>query len=175
MRINAADAAYIDLVDALVSSTHCQDIINKIVSTPLGKQAHETVTEIINAFAVFEEITRLRLYRDSIEEAFSQMSIEAIMVHLKKYKSEWHEQALAAFANKSPSSLKVTLTQCLQMEYAMANHFLQQHDFYEGIRALLIDKDKQPKWVPSTLDKVSREMVEAFFETDHSKPELILI
>ena len=46
----------------------------------------------------------------------------------------------------------------------MAAHFLQQSDFYEGVRALLIDKDKSPQWSPGSLDKVSAEMVACFFE-----------
>tara|TARA_Y100001001_G_C7986219_1_gene301269 strand:+ start:167 stop:1207 length:1041 start_codon:yes stop_codon:yes gene_type:complete len=175
LHINAADAAYIELVDALVSSTHCQEIIDKIVSTALGSTPHQAVTEIINGFAVFEEITDLRLHRESIAQAFSQPSVEAIIAYLKNYQSDWHEQAIQAFANKSPTSLKVTLAQlrrgvalnlkqCLEMEYRMAAHFLQQSDFYEGVRALLIDKDKSPQWSPGSLDKVSAEMVACFFE-----------
>jgi len=173
--INAADAAYLNLVDALVSSTHCQDIIDSITMTPLGKAPNETIRQIMRDFAVIEESTALKLYRDSIQNCFKEMSIESIIEHLKKYKSEFHEKTLAQFKGKSPTSLKVTLAQlrkgvglnfkrCLQMEYNMVNQFLKHHDFYEGVRALLIDKDKTPKWKPSTLDKVSKEQVESYFE-----------
>lgn len=75
----------------------------------------------------------------------------------------------------SPTSLKVTLRQlnlganlslgeCLQMEYRLIFHFFQDSDFYEGVRALLIAKDKHPKWNPPSIEDVPAEQVLSFFE-----------
>lgn len=75
----------------------------------------------------------------------------------------------------SPLSLKVTfhqlqtgskmsLNECLKMEYRMAVRHLEDSDFKEGVRALLIDKDNQPKWNPTTLSEVSKEKVQTYFE-----------
>lgn len=75
----------------------------------------------------------------------------------------------------SPLSLKVTfhqlqagskmsLNECLKMEYRMAVRHLEDSDFKEGVRALLIDKDNQPKWNPTTLAGVSKEKVQSYFE-----------
>lgn len=172
--INAVDAAYADLIDGLVSSTHCQEIIQMIAATPLGDEPRETVSNILKEFAVYEEFTPLKQFRESIEECFSQSSIESIITHLKKHKGEWHTKAAETLSSKSPTSLKVTLAQlrngvgldihqCLRMEYNMVAHFLRQHDFYEGIRAMLVSKDKNPKWNPSTLDKVSKDFIEDVF------------
>lgn len=74
----------------------------------------------------------------------------------------------------SPTSLKVTLrelecgakmslAQCLNMEYRMVVRHLENSDFKEGVRALLIDKDQKPKWNPDQLCAVSEERVQSFF------------
>ena len=74
----------------------------------------------------------------------------------------------------SPTSLKVTfhqlelgakmsLPQCLNMEYRMVVRHLEYSDFKEGVRALLIDKDQKPNWNPPTLEQVTQERVESFF------------
>lgn len=75
----------------------------------------------------------------------------------------------------SPSSMKITLkelslgaklslAECLRMEFRLGNHHLIDSDFAEGVRALLIDKDNQPKWKPPTLAEVSDDRVNKFFE-----------
>lgn len=75
----------------------------------------------------------------------------------------------------SPTSMKVTLkeltlgaklnlAECLRMEFRLANHHVIDSDFAEGVRALLIDKDNQPKWKPPQLNEVSDDVVNKFFE-----------
>lgn len=74
----------------------------------------------------------------------------------------------------SPTSLKVThrqlelgskmsLPQCLNMEYRMVVRHLENSDFKEGVRALLIDKDQKPQWNPNNLESVTEERVQSFF------------
>ncbi len=82
---------------------------------------------------------------------------------------------------KSPTSLKVTLAllragrtspdleTCLAREFAATAQTLKTPDFYEGIRAAIIDKDRNPKWSPATLDDVGPEIVEAFLKP-HPQP-----
>lgn len=75
----------------------------------------------------------------------------------------------------SPTSLKVTLKQlllgenlslaeCLKMEFRLGNQHARDSDFAEGVRALLIDKDNQPKWKPATLQEVTNDSVNRFFD-----------
>ena len=89
------------------------------------------------------------------------------------------ERVNNALAKKSPLGLKVTLAQlqkakgltlaqCLQMDYDIVGHFIHGPDFYEGVRALLIDKDKKPKWCPAHLDLVTEHMVQEYFVRSHS-------
>lgn len=58
----------------------------------------------------------------------------------------------------------MSLGECLQMDYRMSYQFVKDSDFYEGVRALLIDKDKRPKWSPSRIQDVSEEMISRFFQ-----------
>ena len=81
---------------------------------------------------------------------------------------------IADLKSRSPLSLKVThrhirearafdLRQTLQVDYRLACRFLDGQDFYEGVRAALIDKDNAPRWQPARLDDVTPAMVEDYF------------
>ena len=55
------------------------------------------------------------------------------------------------------------MADCMKMENVIAEHFLQSHDFFEGIRAIIVDKDQAPHWKPATLEEVSDKAIKAFF------------
>jgi enoyl-CoA hydratase len=57
------------------------------------------------------------------------------------------------------------LEDALRLEYRMTQHVTAAHDFYEGIRAVLVDKDQQPKWRPASLAEVTDTMAEAYFSS----------
>jgi enoyl-CoA hydratase len=58
---------------------------------------------------------------------------------------------------------KLPLDECLKIEYRMSQRFMAEHDFHEGVRAILIDKDRQPVWSPRTLGEVSENTVNSYF------------
>ena len=75
---------------------------------------------------------------------------------------------------KSPTSLKVALKslrlgkeisfeECMMMEFRMVNKVMNDHDFYEGVRALIIDKDNNPNWKPNKISEVEDSFVDEFF------------
>lgn len=66
----------------------------------------------------------------------------------------------------------MTLEQCLQMEFREAYHFLHGSDFHEGVRALLIGKDLNPKWNPSRIEDVAHEKVLPYFDPIPNNDEL---
>src|SRR4029450_1930662 len=90
--------------------------------------------------------------------------------------SEWAKNQLEALMKLSPLSMGITLEQlkrranrsfedAMTIEYRMAQHAMRpDHDFFEGVRALLIDKDQKPRWNPPTIEGVTRERVEAPFK-----------
>ncbi|KAJ6680733.1 3-HYDROXYISOBUTYRYL-COA HYDROLASE 1 [Salix purpurea] len=118
---------------------------------------------------------------DVIDKCFSLRTVEAILSALEKeavnMKEDWFSAAVQSLKKASPTSLKISLKsiregrlqgvgQCLVREYRMVCHVMQgklSKDFFEGCRAILLDKDKNPKWEPSQLDLVSDTVVEEYF------------
>ncbi|XP_050305677.1 3-hydroxyisobutyryl-CoA hydrolase, mitochondrial [Anthonomus grandis grandis] len=114
-------------------------------------------------------------YIDQINKCFSAPTVEEIISRLERDGSKWALDTIQLLNKMSPTSLKVTnkelelgkqmnLFECLQMEYRLAVKCVDGHDFREGVRALLIDKDQNPKWNPATLKDVSEETVSKHFE-----------
>ncbi len=114
--------------------------------------------------------------RPAIERCFAgQESLEDIIDALEAEESDWAKGCLATLARCSPTSLKVTFEQlrrgakldfddCMVMEYRMSQAAMRRgRDFYEGIRALLVDKDKNPRWSPPNLGEVNTAAIEAWF------------
>jgi enoyl-CoA hydratase/carnithine racemase len=115
---------------------------------------------------------------EQLHEEVSMMNIESLE-HLNEISKNYsgHQALEKAFENYrkgSPTSAAVidrqlrrgknlTLEQAFEKEERMAECFMKQHDFKEGIRALLIDKDKKPRWRPSTLEQVSPPLVDSHF------------
>ena len=110
-----------------------------------------------------------------INRCFNRESVEAIMAALSSDESEWaHEQA-RVLAQKSPQTLKVAFRQLregraatdfaahMAMEYRIGARVVRRHDFLEGVRAVIIDKDQAPKWHPATLAEVDDALLDAIF------------
>ncbi|SPQ95113.1 unnamed protein product (mitochondrion) [Plasmodiophora brassicae] len=109
-----------------------------------------------------------------IDQCFSKSSVEAIIDELKSTGTQFGQAVVDKLEQMCPLSLKVafkairagkhlSLEQCFQMEYRLARHFLDSPDFYEGVRAALIDKDKRPKWQHARVSDVPESLVTSFF------------
>uniref|UniRef100_A0A0N4V1K4 3-hydroxyisobutyryl-CoA hydrolase, mitochondrial n=1 Tax=Enterobius vermicularis TaxID=51028 RepID=A0A0N4V1K4_ENTVE len=117
----------------------------------------------------------LEPHLEEIEDLFTAPTMEGIVSNLKKSNSEFAQKQLRIISKMSPTSLKVTLRQLLEgakinfsevftMEYRLSQRFMLDHDFHEGCRAILIEKDRKPLWQPSQLEDVTEEMVNKYFE-----------
>jgi enoyl-CoA hydratase/carnithine racemase len=113
--------------------------------------------------------------RESIDRHFSQQSVQAIVTSLASDPTDFAQKTLATMQQGSPLLMCVTLEQlrrgrhldvahCLRMERDLVRRCFEHADALEGIRARVIDKDNAPRWSPATLQEVTTEMVEAFFE-----------
>jgi enoyl-CoA hydratase len=116
-------------------------------------------------------------YTGVIARCFSAGSVEEILARLAAVDGAergFAEGVIADLKARSPLSLKVThrhirdaraldLRQTLMVDYRLACRFLEGHDFYEGVRAALIDKDGKPGWQPQRLEEVTPAMVEDYF------------
>jgi 3-hydroxyisobutyryl-CoA hydrolase len=116
-----------------------------------------------------------------IEKCFSKETVEDILSALeleaKSVADQWLNSSIQSMKKASPVSLKITLRsiregrrqqlhECLVREYRMTCHVILRKissDFYEGCRAILVDKDRNPKWRPDKLEHVTQEMVDHYF------------
>jgi enoyl-CoA hydratase/carnithine racemase len=119
-------------------------------------------------------ISALKEYQSLMDEMFSGSSVEGIIEHLDKSQNAITYEWLKAMVNKSPTSMKMIYTlllrtkglplkKCLPLEFRLSQRFVDDYDFFEGVRALLIDKDNRPQWQPSTLKDVTPAIVKKHF------------
>lgn len=110
-----------------------------------------------------------------IDRLFACSGVEALVADLEEDQSEWAKAQLAALKTKSPQTLKVAFRQLAEgaelesfteemvREYRIACRVVQRHDFLEGVRALIVEKDNAPKWNPATLAGVTDAMLDEIF------------
>lgn len=118
---------------------------------------------------------RILAHRGAIDRLFASDRLEEILAALAADGGEWAMQALATLGTKSPQTMKVSLKLLLdgkvmptfedemRQEFAVANHVVQRHDFVEGVRAVIVDKDNAPKWSPATAEEVSDHLIDQIF------------
>jgi enoyl-CoA hydratase len=167
--IGPADAYALGLVTHCIPAARYEEIKTALVDTwpvdPLLDERH-----------VDPGPRALEPYTGIISRCFTAPTVEEILARLGEITTEreWAQGVLADLKTRSPTSLKVThrhirdaaacdLRQTLMIDYRLACHFLQTQDFYEGVRAALIDKDGKPRWQPERLEDVSAAIVDDYF------------
>ncbi|MBS0520589.1 MAG: enoyl-CoA hydratase/isomerase family protein [Proteobacteria bacterium] len=176
-RLKAADALWAKIVQAYVPSARINDLQAALGAADLsGPDANRKVDKVIAGFAEDPGLPTLPAMMKDIDSCFSAESLSEIVVKLGKHGGEWAAKQLAALMKLSPLSMAITLEQLkrcanrsfedtMTIEYRMSQRCMQKgHDFFEGVRALLIDKDQKPKWNPAAVEGVTREMVEEHFK-----------
>ncbi len=113
--------------------------------------------------------------RADIDRLFAGETVEEILAALEADGGEWAAKELAALRGKSPESCKVSLRLVrtggaiasfadeMRREYAIAGRVVRRPDFIEGVRALIVDKDNQPKWSPATPEEVTDATIDTIF------------
>lgn len=118
-----------------------------------------------------------------INRHFASDNYEEILASLEADESDWAMKELATLRTKSPQTCKVALRQLadsaglknfadnMAMEYRIASRVLTRPDFTEGVRAVIVDKDNEPKWDPATAEGVSDELLDSIFAPLPAKQE----
>ncbi|NKB57827.1 MAG: enoyl-CoA hydratase/isomerase family protein [Alphaproteobacteria bacterium] len=166
-RLRAADCRYSGIVDSYIEDDYHDDFISAL-------RQGESVDDAVSRFSGDTGPAPLSEHKEAIDRCFSQGTVEEIQSMLEREGGPWAEKTLQIMAGKSPTSQKVARRQlrngaamgfddCMVMEYRMSQHFMAGHDFFEGVRALIVDKDNAPQWQPDTLAGVDDAMVESYF------------
>ncbi len=167
-RLKAGDTMYAGVGTHFVPKERLPDL----------KRALKTfadVDEAIQQYAQAVDPETFGRHRGAIDRHFLQNSAEDVLASLKSNPSEWAQKQAAVVASKSPTSQKICHRQlrdgltldfnaCMRLEYRIVNRVFTGHDFFEGTRAVVIDKDMAPQWQPASLSAVRNEDINAYFE-----------
>jgi enoyl-CoA hydratase len=174
-RIKSDDCVALGIAQHKVSPDSLPALIDQLAQQPFETDARATVTEIIKQFDIASQSSPILEHQAAIDLSFSANTMEAILQALQTSTDILCKEAASLIPKKSPTSLKVTLkalqesnhldfNACMRQEYRLTSHFLESHDFPEGIRAVIIDKDQTPQWNPSHLEAVSNNAVNHYFQ-----------
>jgi enoyl-CoA hydratase len=172
-RLNAADGAGAKIATHRVESARFSDLRDALCGDI-------SVDSVLAAFAEPAGEGPLLLHRGAIDRLFGDGEVEGVLDALDREadsggaSAEFARATAATIRTKSPTSLKLALAQiragkslefnaCMQTEFRIVSRIIHGRDFYEGVRAVIIDKDNAPKWSPATLSDVTRAEVERHF------------
>jgi len=172
-RFNAADGVAAGIATHRVPSARFGALVDGLTGTV-------SVDAVLAAFAEPAGEGPITARRPAIDRLFAGDRVEDIVAALDREAqsagadAEWAGQTAATIRAKSPTSLKLALAQvrrgkaydfetCMRTEYRIVSRIIHDHDFYEGVRAVIVDKDNKPLWQPSTLAGVSDGEIERHF------------
>jgi enoyl-CoA hydratase len=182
-RLKSADGVATGAATHRVRSDRFSDLLDALCGT-------EPVDAILSAFAEFEGDSVVIARRRTIDRLFAGARVEDIVKQLDREagsgstEAEWAAATAATIRAKSPLSCKIALEQmrrgkqmsfeaCMQTEFRIVSRVVYGHDLYEGVRAVIIDKDNAPKWRPPTFAEVTDAEVARHFAPLPS--ELVLV
>lgn len=178
-RLKGRDVQRAGVATHFVESQKIPDLEKELVE--LKSPSAEDISRVLDSYQNQSTLGAdkpfiLQKHISDIDRLFNSGSVEGIMENLKADGSEFAVKQAETLLRMSPMSLKITFKQLqmgaslslqdvLVMEYRLSQACMRGYDFYEGVRAVLVDKDQSPKWKPSTLSEVSEQSVEQCFSS----------
>lgn len=164
--VKADDMMFAKLADYCVPSAAIPEIKDALV-------AGENPKAVFKRFSATPEPGVLRQNARTINRAFAGKDIDTVLERLA-LGGAFGQETADIINTRSPVSVKLALAYLRRMrfrpfnmvmehDYRIAQHILKGHDFYEGVRAMVVDKDRKPKWNPARLEQVSEGAVNAHF------------
>jgi enoyl-CoA hydratase len=172
--MNGPDAVYARFADAVVPSGKLAALREALVNIGAGAGSIE-VNAAIDGFATGETAGPVAALQPQIDRWFAHERMQDIVAALHRDGSELAQSTLKTLNEKSPRGMVValrllrlarassSLEECLVREYRAALEVFASDDFREGVRAAVIDKDRNPRWSPATIEEVTPGMVAAYF------------
>jgi enoyl-CoA hydratase len=172
-RATAADAIFCGLADVHIPATRIGDIPTALANCRTGDEVRRRLAELATPPAP----GRLPAARAWIDDCYNADSVEESVARLRNSSAREAAPALDSMRKASPTSLKITLRNlrdaarftrvedCFQQDYRIALACVAEHDFIEGIRAAVVDKDRNPVWRPDKLEAVTPDLVARHFRS----------
>jgi enoyl-CoA hydratase len=169
-RLDASECLYLGLATNYIEQASLEELHERILKAP-GR-----IQGALGAAAAIAPDAKIESNMGQITKLFASDRLEDVLAALEEDGSDWAQSELATLKSKSPLSCKVSLrllaeganrssfAEEMRAEYALAGRIVRTHDFREGVRALLIDKDNNPQWDPPTPEEVDDEMLDVLFE-----------
>ncbi len=175
-RLKAADCLTAGIATHNLAGGAEEAVVEALAAADWGQGLAAAEAALKPLLAEPAEPGKLAELQPAIDRCFGgKESVEAVIAALEAEGDDWAEATLATLAKRSPTSMKVAFEQlrrgaaldfdaCMVMEYRMSQAAMRPgRDFYEGIRAVLVDKDHAPEWSPASLAEVNVAAVEAWF------------
>ena len=185
--LNAADARFAGLADFTVQHDDKARVLEAIAGTDWSSDADANAAQLSRLLAGFEspmapEASPLRRHFDLIDQAIGHDTLAETAARLQalaNHTDPWLAAAANSIAKGSPTSLvlahevlrltrDMSLAEVFRLEYQLSVGCCTQHDLAEGVRALLIDKDRTPKWQPATLQAVTPASIAEHFKARYT-------
>lgn len=168
-RLDGAECLALGLASHYVPSEALDEAKARITAEP------QEIAAILDDLSATAPEARILAHREAIDRLFASDVLEDIFAALEADKGEWAQAQLATLRTKSPQTMKVSLRLLeegammptfedeMRQEYAVGAHVVQRHDFLEGVRAVIVDKDNAPKWDPPTPEGVTDHVIDQIF------------
>ncbi len=184
VQIRAADALYAGLADWCLPSEQLGELDRCLDNLSWTVHPQEALRTLLATLASRKlPGAELRALHPAIEEHFAQDSVAAIRASLRGETrpefQHWAEETVRLLDGRSPLAMEVTrellrrgrelpLAECFALELHLDRQWFAHGDIMEGVRALIVDKDKNPRWNPPSLDAVDAERVASFFPSSQT-------
>ncbi|HUE94750.1 enoyl-CoA hydratase/isomerase family protein [Pseudomonas sp.] len=179
LQVRAADALYARLADWCITSEQIADLDRCLDGMSWTHHPREALCTLLATLAVSQlPGSELKALRPAIDEYFALPDLPSIRAALltesRPQFQDWAEETIKVLDSRSPLAMAVTLellrrgrnlplADCFAQELHLDYQWFDQGELMEGVRALLIDKDKNPRWNPPTLAELDPARVQAFF------------
>jgi enoyl-CoA hydratase len=172
-RIGAADAIYCGLADIQLPAAILTDLPSRLA----GCGSAQDVRAALHEVSALPAPGKLPAARPWIDDCYGAENVEEILARLRASRADDARSALTTLEKMSPTSLKITLRnirsavsfkmveESFQQDYRISLACIAEHDFIEGIRATIVDKDRNPIWRPAKVEDVTQEIVGRHFRS----------
>ena len=180
-RLKAADCVAAGICDLYIPTARREAAIAALEAVPQDRAA---VSAALAPFAAAPGAAGLSALRPDIDRLFSAATLPILVAGLAADGGDWAAAQHRTILTKSPTSLALTFRQlrlgrsldfeaCMRLEYRLARFCVTHPDFYEGVRAVIVDKDNAPRWSPPTLDAIDPAVIDsAFADLGHEELDL---